>query len=109
MGRLLFILFLFIWGYTLIMLVCSFHKKRPSKEEKMKSFKEELEEYSKKKEINKHMGIIGIIGLVLLVAFIGIMVCEFRNAVEIPSTEPFLHDDYDPKKDPNNKVIVHEC
>ena len=49
MGRLLFILLLFIWGYMLIMLVCSFPKKRPSKKEKMKSFKEELEEYSKKR------------------------------------------------------------
>ena len=46
------------------------------------------------------MGIIGIIGLVFLVAFIGIMVYEFRNAVEVPPTEPFLHDDYDPKNDP---------
>jgi uncharacterized membrane protein (DUF106 family) len=48
MGRLLFILLLLIWGYTLY-LVCSFPKKRPSKKEKMKSFKEELEEYSKKR------------------------------------------------------------
>jgi hypothetical protein len=44
--RLLFILLFFAWGYMLIMLVCSFPpKKRPSK----KSFKEELEEYSKKR------------------------------------------------------------
>lgn len=49
MGRLLFILLLFIWGYMLIMLVCFSPKKRPSKKEKMKSFKEELEEYSKKR------------------------------------------------------------
>jgi len=46
------------------------------------------------------MRIIGIIVLAFLVAFIGIMVYEFRNAVEVPPTEPFLHDDYDPKNDP---------
>ena len=49
MVRLLLILLLFIWGYMFIMLVCFSPKKRPSKNEKMKSFKEELEKYSKKR------------------------------------------------------------
>ena len=43
---------------------------------------------------------ITIIGISLIVIFAAILVYEFHNAKEIPPTEPFLHDDYDPKKDP---------
>ena len=46
------------------------------------------------------MGIVIIIIGILLVMFLGVMVYEFRNAEEVPPTEPFLHDDYDPKNDP---------
>ena len=49
---------------------------------------------------------ITIIGISLIVIFVVILVYEFHNAKEIPPTEPFLHDDYDPKKDPTLDIIA---
>lgn len=43
--------------------------------------------------------------LIALVVFIH----GIHNAQEVDPNVPFIHGDYDPSKDPNNKVIVHEC
>jgi len=39
--------------------------------------------------------------LVFLVVDIAIFLIEKNRAITIDSKEPFLHDDYDPNKDPN--------
>lgn len=43
---------------------------------------------------------IAVIGILIIVIFGCAMIYEFRHAEIVPPTEPFLHDDYDPKKDP---------
>lgn len=55
------------------------------------------------------MSIFIYIFLALIIASLIVFVHGIKHAEKIDPKEPFIHGDYDPKKDPNNKVIVHEC
>lgn len=39
---------------------------------------------------------------IVLVIGLGLFMIEIKNAPKCDPTEPFLHDDYDPNKDPTN-------
>lgn len=49
-----------------------------------------------------------IIGAMVVLSF-GFFFYEIKRAEEVDPKEPFIYGDYDQSKDPNNKVIVHEC
>jgi len=55
------------------------------------------------------MAIIFIIIGTMVVLSLGFFFYEIKHAKEIDPKEPFIYGDYDPSKDPNNNVIVHEC
>ena len=55
------------------------------------------------------MAIIFIVIGIIVVLSLGLFLYEIKHAKKVDPKEPFIYGDYDPSKDPNNKVIVHEC
>jgi hypothetical protein len=55
------------------------------------------------------MTIIFIVIGITIVLSLGLFFYEIKNAKEVDPKETFIYGDYDPLKDPNNNVIVHEC